>query len=81
MIKELQIQLEDSEINASRLAKKAIEKLEAQVLNLHSELDLEQKFKSDLSKNLRKTERKFRECEFQLEEERKASERLQVRAF
>ena len=78
LIKELQIQLEESEMNAGRLSKKAIEKLEAQVLNLHIELDQEQKFKSDLTKNLRKTERRFRECEFQLEEERKSGARLQV---
>ena len=78
LIKELQIRLEESELNTNRLAKKAIEKLETQVLNLHSELDQEQTFKSDLSKNLRKAERRFRECEFQLEEERKSAARLQV---
>ena len=78
LIKELQIRLEESELNTNRLAKKAIEKLEAQVLNLHVELDQEQNFKSDLSKNLRKAERRFRECEFQLEEERKSAARLQV---
>ena len=78
LIKELQIRLEESELNTNRLAKKAIEKLESQVLNLHVELDQEQNFKSDLSKNLRKAERRFRECEFQLEEERKSAARLQV---
>ena len=78
LIKELQIRVEESEMNANRLAKKAIEKLEAQVLNLHAELDQEQNFKSDLSKNLRKAERRFRECEFQLEEERKSTTRQQV---
>ena len=81
LIKELQIQLEASELNGQRLSKKAIEKLEAQVLNLHMELDQEQKFKADLTKNLRKTERRFRECEFQLDEERKSGARLQVSFF
>ena len=56
-----------------------IDKLEHRVKNLNEELDTEQRFKADLTKNMRKAERKYREMEFQFEEEKKTSERLQVR--
>ncbi len=55
-----------------------IEKLEARVKALIADLDMEQRFKSDLVKNLRKSERRMREMEFQLEEEHKNNERFQV---
>ena len=58
-----------------------IDKLEHRVKNLNEELDTEQRFKADLTKNMRKAERKFREMEFQFEEEKKTSERLQVRVY
>ena len=77
-IKELQIRLEESESNALRGGKKLIEKLEHQVRNLNEELDTEQRFKADLTKNMRKCERRYREIEFQHEEEKKITERLQV---
>ena len=56
-----------------------IEKLEARVKALITDLDMEQRFKSDLVKNLRKSERRLKEVEFQFEEERKNNERFQVR--
>ena len=62
-----------------RGGRKAIEKLEAKVMHLNAELDMENKFKADLNKKHNKAERKFREMEFQWEEERKSSSRLQVR--
>ena len=74
----MQIRLEEAESNALRGGKKLIEKLEHQVRNLNEELDHEQRFKADLTKNLRKAERKYREMEFQFEEERKLTDRLQV---
>ena len=74
----MQIRLEEAESNALRGGKKLIEKLEHQVKNLNEELDHEQRFKADLTKNLRKAERKYREMEFQFEEERKLTDRLQV---
>ena len=74
----MQIRLEEAESNALRGGKKLIEKLEHQVKNLNEELDHEQRFKADLTKNLRKAERKYREMEFQFEEERKITDRLQV---
>ena len=77
-IKELQIRLEEAESNALRGGKKLIEKLEHQVRNLNEELDTEQRFKADLTKNMRKSERRYREIEFQHEEEKKITERLQV---
>ena len=77
-IKELQIRLEEAESNALRGGKKLIEKLEHQVRKLNEELDTEQRFKADLTKNMRKSERRYREIEFQHEEEKKITERLQV---
>ena len=74
----MQIRLEEAESNALRGGKKLIEKLEHQVKNLNEELDHEQRFKADLTKNLRKAERKYREMEFQFEEEKKLTDRLQV---
>ena len=74
----MQIRLEEAESNALRGGKKLIEKLEYQVRNLNEELDHEQRFKADLTKNLRKAERKYREMEFQFEEEKKLTDRLQV---
>ena len=50
----MQIRLEEAESNALRGGKKLIEKLEHQVRNLNEELDHEQRFKADLTKNLRK---------------------------
>lgn len=76
-IKQLQIRLEEAEVNAVRGGRKAIEKLEAKVMHLNAELDMENKFKADLNKKHNKAERKFREMEFQWEEERKSSGRLQ----
>lgn len=78
MIKELQIRLEEAEVHALKAGKKIIEKLEAKVAHLNAELDMEQKFKVDLSKNYKRAERKYREMEFQWEEERKTSARMQV---
>ena len=77
----MQIRLEEAESNALRGGKKLIEKLEHQVRNLNEELDHEQRFKADLTKNLRKAERKYREMEFQFEEEKKLTDRLQVLKF
>ena len=72
------LRLEEAEVNAVRGGRKAIEKLEAKVLHLNAELDMENKFKVDLNKKHNKAERKFREMEFQWEEEKKSSNRLQV---
>ena len=77
----MQIRLEEAESNALRGGKKLIEKLEHQVKNLNEELDHEQRFKADLTKNLRKAERKYREMEFQFEEEKKLTDRLQVSKY
>ena len=73
------LRLEEAEVNAVRGGRKAIEKLEAKVMHLNAELDMENKFKVDLNKKHNKAERKFREMEFQWEEERKSSNRLQVK--
>ena len=78
-LKELQIRLEEAEVNAVRGGKKTIEKLEAKVMHLTAELDMEHNLRADLSKKHNRSERKFREMEFQCEEQTKAVARLQVK--
>ncbi len=78
MLKELQMRLEEAEVNAIRGGRKAIEKLEARLMHLNAELDMEQKLKSDLAKNCKKAERRWKEMEFHYQEEKKTSTRLQV---
>ena len=80
-IKDLESRLEEAEVNAVRGGKKAIEKLEAKIMHLNAELELEHKLRTEAAKKYNKAERKFREMEFQCEEERKASLRLQVQFF
>ena len=78
IFKELQIRLEEAEANALRGGKKLIEKLEAKIRGLTTDLDCEHRWKTEYMKNFRKAERRLKEIEFQLEEERKNYEKLQV---
>jgi predicted RNase H-like nuclease (RuvC/YqgF family) len=63
-----------------RGGRKTIEKLEAKVRGLTTDLDCEHRWKTEYMKNFRKAERRLKEIEFQLEEERKSYEKLQVKA-
>ena len=62
-----------------RGGRKTIEKLEAKVRSLTTDLDCEHRWKTEYMKNFRKAERRLKEIEFQLEEERKSYEKLQVK--
>ncbi|VDN05641.1 unnamed protein product [Thelazia callipaeda] len=76
-IKEIQIQLEEAEQVALKGGKKVISKLEQRIHDLESELDGEQHRFQDANKNVAKSERRVRELQFQVEEDKKNYERLQ----
>merc|ERR1739848_889810 len=57
--------------------KKAAAKLESRIRELEAELDAEQRRLGDASKNLRKSERRIKELDFQYEEDRKQQEHMQ----
>jgi len=76
-VKELQVRLDESENNALKGGKKAIQKLEQRTRELEQELDGEQRRHADAQKNLRKSERRIKELTFQSEEDRKNHERMQ----
>nr|CAH0110978.1 unnamed protein product [Daphnia galeata] len=76
-LKELQVRLDESENNALKGGKKAIQKLEERVRALETELDGEQRRHADAQKNLRKSERRIKELTFQSDEDRKNHERMQ----
>merc|ERR1712191_12556 len=76
-VKDLQVRLDESENNALKGGKKAIQKLEQRTRELEQELDGEQRRHADAQKNLRKSERRIKELTFQSEEDRKNHERMQ----
>ncbi|VDO88332.1 unnamed protein product [Heligmosomoides polygyrus] len=75
-IKEMQIRLDEAEAAALKGGKKIIAQLEQRIRSLEQELDGEQRRHQDTDKNWRKSERRVKEVEFQLEEDRKNQERL-----
>ncbi|XP_073462879.1 myosin-3 [Aquarana catesbeiana] len=76
-VKDLQLRLEEAEQLALKGGKKQLQKLEARVRELETELDLEQKRSADVIKGIRKFERRVKELTFQAEEDRKNNLRLQ----
>jgi myosin heavy chain 6/7 len=69
------------EANTVRGGRKLIDKLEAKVRSITTDLDCEHRWKTEYLKNFRKAERRLKEVEFQLEEEHKSYEKLQVTFF
>ena len=61
----MQVRLDDAEMNALKNGKKAAAKMESRIKELEAELDSEQRRMADAVKNLRKSERKIKEMEFQ----------------
>ena len=59
------MRLDDAEMNALKNGKKAAAKMESRIKELEAELDSEQRRLADAVKNLRKSERKIKEMEFQ----------------
>ncbi|CAK7318384.1 MYH13 [Vulpes lagopus] len=76
-VKDLQHRLDEAEQLALKGGKKQIQKLEARVRELESELDAEQKRGAEALKGAHKYERKVKELTYQAEEDRKNILRLQ----
>ena len=77
-VKDMQTQLDDSETNALKGGKKAINKMETRIRELQSELDGENRRFSDAQKNLRRSERHIKELTYAVDEDRKNHERMHV---
>ncbi|XP_057703268.1 myosin, heavy chain 7B, cardiac muscle, beta a isoform X2 [Corythoichthys intestinalis] len=76
-IKDLQMRLDEAEQIALKGGKKQVQKLEARVKELESELELEQKRHQEQQKTVRKYERRVKELSYQAEEDKKSLARLQ----
>jgi myosin heavy chain 6/7 len=76
--KDLQHRLDESESNALKGGKKAMNKMESRIRELESELDAENRRHADAIKNLRKSERQIKELSFASDEDRKNHERMQA---
>ncbi|CAI4225176.1 unnamed protein product [Auanema sp. JU1783] len=75
-IKEMQVRLDEAEAAALKGGKKIIAQLETRIRSLEQDLDGEMRRHQDTDKNYRKSERRVKELEFQLEEDKKNVERL-----
>ncbi|TWW73349.1 Myosin-7 Myosin heavy chain 7 [Takifugu flavidus] len=76
-IKDLQHRLDEAEQIAMKGGKKQVQKLEARVRELETEVEMEQKKSSEALKGIRKYERRIKELTYQTEEDRKNVVRLQ----
>ncbi|XP_061080576.1 myosin-16-like [Conger conger] len=76
-IKEMQVKIEEAEQMALKAGKRTIQKLEARVSDLETDLDSEQKRHVETVKILRKQERRLKELVFQTEEDHKTNQRMQ----
>ncbi|XP_036418267.1 myosin-7-like [Colossoma macropomum] len=76
-IKDLQHRLDEAEQIAMKGGKKQVQKLEARVRELESELEAEQKRSGESVKGIRKYERRIKELSYQTEEDQKNIARLQ----
>ncbi|XP_027135552.1 myosin heavy chain, fast skeletal muscle-like [Larimichthys crocea] len=76
-VKDLQHRLDEAENLAMKGGKKQLQKLEARVRELESEVDAEQKRGAEAVKGVRKYERRVKELTYQTEEDKKNIARLQ----
>ncbi|XP_061555767.1 myosin heavy chain, fast skeletal muscle-like [Phycodurus eques] len=76
-VKDLQHRLDEAESLAMKGGKKQLQKLEARVRELESEVDAEQRRGAEAIKGVRKYERRVKELTYQTEEDKKNSIRLQ----
>jgi chromosome segregation ATPase len=72
----MQVRLDEAEAAALKGGKKIIAKLEERIRALEQELDGEQRRHQETDKNYRKAERRVKELDFQVEEDKKNTERL-----
>jgi len=75
-VKDMQTRLDEAEQAALKGGKKVIQKLEQRVRELEQELDGEQRRHADADKNMRNKDRRVKELEFQIEEDKKSVERM-----
>merc|ERR1712152_30082 len=75
--KDLQARLDTAEADALKGGKKAMNKMDARIRELQSELDAESRRMADAAKNLRRSERRIKELAFAGDEDRKNHERMQ----
>ncbi|XP_051932798.1 myosin heavy chain, fast skeletal muscle-like isoform X2 [Hippocampus zosterae] len=76
-VKDLQHRLDEAETLALKGGKKQLQKLEARVRELESEVDAEQKRGAEAIRGVRKYERRVKDLTYQTEEDRKNIARLQ----
>uniref|UniRef100_G3N9L4 Myosin, heavy chain b n=1 Tax=Gasterosteus aculeatus aculeatus TaxID=481459 RepID=G3N9L4_GASAC len=76
-VKDLQNRLDEAENLAMKGGKKQLQKLEARVRELESEVDAEQRRGAEAIKGVRKYERRVKELTYQFEEDKKNIVRLQ----
>ena len=76
-VKELQVKLDESESNALKGGKKAMNKMDSRIRELESEIDAENRRYADANKNLRKSERRCKEISYVFDEDRKNQERME----
>ena len=76
--KDMQQRVDESEANALKGGKKAMNKMETRIRELESELNAESRRFNDAQKNLRKSERHIQELVFAADEDRKNHERMQA---
>merc|ERR1711953_1600088 len=77
-LKDMQTRLDESECNALKNGKKAMNKMDTRVRELESELECENRRFADATKNLRKSERRIEELTYASDEDRKNQERMQA---
>ncbi|KAI6195099.1 Myosin head [Aphelenchoides besseyi] len=75
-IKEMQVRLDEAEAAALKGGKRIIAKLEERIRALEQELDGEQRRHAETDKNYRKVERRTKELDFQVEEDKKNAMQL-----
>ncbi|CAJ0963261.1 unnamed protein product, partial [Mesorhabditis belari] len=75
-LKEFQVRLDEAEAAALKGGKKTIAKLEQRIRELEAELDGEQRRYAIVLKEVQKTDRRTKELQFQIDEDKKNFERL-----
>ena len=76
-VKDMQQRLDESEANALKGGKKAMNKMESRIRELESEVSAENRRMANAQKNLRKSERHIKELTYAADEDRKNHEHMQ----
>ncbi|KAI6186038.1 Protein CBR-MYO-5 [Aphelenchoides besseyi] len=75
-LRDMQVRLDEAEAFANKGGKRQVAKLEARVQELQAELEQESHRHADTQKNYRSKERRCRELQFQVDEDKKSQERM-----